>query len=46
LLLVEEAGGKVTDFRGFPTTVTGKSIVATNGRIHEQMISILKKNLA
>ncbi|HAV23156.1 MAG TPA: inositol monophosphatase [Bacteroidetes bacterium] len=46
LLLVEEAGGKVTDFRGFPTTVMGKSIVATNGRIHEQMISILKKNLA
>ena len=41
VLLVQEAGGWVTDFRGFPTTIYQKPVLATNGVIHEQMIEVL-----
>jgi myo-inositol-1(or 4)-monophosphatase len=34
---VREAGGMVTDFQGIPYQLGGKQIVASNGRIHEQM---------
>jgi myo-inositol-1(or 4)-monophosphatase len=36
VLLVEEAGGKVTDFSGAPYQLGGPMILATNGLIHEQ----------
>ncbi|MGC1402319.1 MAG: inositol monophosphatase family protein [Thermodesulfobacteriota bacterium] len=41
LLLVEEAGGKVTDFAGHPYHIEKKQILATNGRIHQEMVSLL-----
>jgi myo-inositol-1(or 4)-monophosphatase len=41
-LLVTEAGGKVTDFSGRPFNICMKQILASNGRIHQQMIGILK----
>jgi myo-inositol-1(or 4)-monophosphatase len=41
-LLVTEAGGKVTDFSGGPFNIYLKEILATNGKIHKQMIDILK----
>jgi myo-inositol-1(or 4)-monophosphatase len=41
-LLVEEAGGKVTDFAGRPFSVYGKQIVAANSRILKQMIRVLR----
>ncbi len=37
-LIVEEAGGKVTDFRGNEIDVFSKQILATNRRVHEEMI--------
>jgi len=37
LLLVEEAGGKVSDFSGQPYRLGGPMILATNGTIHEEM---------
>src|SRR6266446_1733609 len=37
VLLVEEAGGKVTDFAGNPYQLGGPVILATNGLIHEEM---------
>lgn len=43
-LLVEEAGGKVTDFSGnviFPDQPA--EVLATNGLIHEEMIQLLNK---
>jgi myo-inositol-1(or 4)-monophosphatase len=43
VLLVMEAGGKWTDFRGFPSTVYKEDILATNGLVHEQMVAVLKK---
>ncbi len=37
VVLVEEAGGMVTDFEGGRRAMEGVDIVATNGRIHEQL---------
>ncbi len=37
VLLVEEAGGKVSDFEGKPYQLGGPVILATNGLIHEEM---------
>jgi myo-inositol-1(or 4)-monophosphatase len=44
-LLVEEAGGEVTDFSGGPFNIYLKEILATNGKIHKQMIEVLKLSL-
>jgi myo-inositol-1(or 4)-monophosphatase len=41
-LLVTEAGGKVTDFSGGPFNIYLKEILASNGKIHQQMINVLK----
>lgn len=41
-LLVEEAGGLVTDFSGIQRDIFFKEILATNGKVHEQMMNTLK----
>jgi myo-inositol-1(or 4)-monophosphatase len=42
-LLLEEAGGKLTDYRGRPMVLNGAvQAVASNGRIHGDMIKTLK----
>lgn len=43
VLLVEEAGGKYTDLEGRPTTIHNKKILVSNGKIHEQMVTVLKR---
>jgi myo-inositol-1(or 4)-monophosphatase len=41
-LIVEEAGGKVTDVHGGPNYLAPEpSILATNGKIHDQMLAVL-----
>ena len=40
-LMVEEAGGIVTDFKGAPYSVYQPQILATNGRIHEEMLAVV-----
>ena len=42
-LIVEEAGGRVTDFSGGPFSIYGRECLASNGLIHEDMIRILSK---
>lgn len=42
-VIVEEAGGKVSDFLGENNHLFGKMLVATNGHIHENVIKILTK---
>jgi myo-inositol-1(or 4)-monophosphatase len=37
VLLIEEAGGRVSDFEGRPYQLGGPVILATNGLIHEEM---------
>lgn len=41
-LLVEEAGGRVSDTRGGAFHVRVSDVLATNGRVHEEMLSLLK----
>jgi myo-inositol-1(or 4)-monophosphatase len=41
LLLVEEAGGRVTDLRGCPLDLASPAVVASNGLIHEEMLRTL-----
>jgi myo-inositol-1(or 4)-monophosphatase len=41
-LLVQEAGGKVTDFERKKYSIYSKHILATNGKIHQQMIKVLR----
>jgi myo-inositol-1(or 4)-monophosphatase len=41
-LIVEEAGGRVTNFNGEPYSVYDKETLATNGLIHEEMLLQIK----
>lgn len=43
-LIVEEAGGLVTDFDGSKINIFSKRILASNGRVHKAMIEVLKQN--
>jgi myo-inositol-1(or 4)-monophosphatase len=40
-LIVEEAGGKVTNLSGGPLDISSGHILATNGKIHEEIIEVL-----
>jgi myo-inositol-1(or 4)-monophosphatase len=40
-LIVEEAGGKVTDFTGQKYSVYQHKLVATNGKIHAEMLDVI-----
>jgi myo-inositol-1(or 4)-monophosphatase len=42
-LLVEEAGGVVTGMRGEPWSLGMNSIVASNGAIHDELLSVLSQ---
>jgi myo-inositol-1(or 4)-monophosphatase len=41
-LMVREAGGTVTNFRGRDGSIYEGEVVASNGRIHQEMIDLLK----
>jgi histidinol-phosphatase len=40
-ILVEEAGGRLTDFTGKPTIYDG-TVLATNGRLHAEALALLR----
>ena len=42
IILVKEAGGFVTDFNGESEYIQNKTILATNAKINEEMIEVLK----
>jgi myo-inositol-1(or 4)-monophosphatase len=42
ILLVQEAGGCVSDLEGRPVDLAAGKLVASNGHIHEQMLRILR----
>ena len=46
-LIVEEAGGKVTDHEGNKFSVYQHKVLATNGKIHDEMVAVInnKKEL-
>jgi myo-inositol-1(or 4)-monophosphatase len=43
-LILEEAGGLVTDFDGSTINIDSKRILASNGKIHTQMVEVLMSN--
>ena len=45
VLVVTEAGGKVTEWNGKPISSTSSKILVRNGHIHNHFLSHLKKNL-
>jgi len=42
-LILKEAGGKITDFKGTKFNIYGKYIVATNGHIHKELLKNLRQ---
>lgn len=42
IVLIEEAGGRVSDFRGRPDVLFTGQIVASNGPIHDEMLEIVR----
>jgi len=42
-LIVREAGGTVTDFSGRTENITGDEIIASNGKIHPEILEIINK---
>ncbi len=44
-IIIEEAGGMITDFYGNKFSIYTKGVVASNGLIHQQMLEVIKKGL-
>ncbi|HLO69461.1 MAG TPA: inositol monophosphatase family protein [Flavipsychrobacter sp.] len=42
-LIVQEAGGRITNFEGDAYSVFDKETLATNGHIHEEMLRLIRK---
>jgi len=42
-LIVEEAGGKLTDFSGHSFSIWENETLASNGTIHDEMVSVMKQ---
>jgi len=40
-LIVKEAGGKMSDFKGGKFSIHGEETLASNGKIHEEMVRVL-----
>jgi myo-inositol-1(or 4)-monophosphatase len=41
LVIVEEGGGRVSDYRGGPPTLEGGELVASNGPLHAPMLEVI-----
>jgi myo-inositol-1(or 4)-monophosphatase len=46
ILLVEEAGGQVTDFAGTPCQLNSREVLASNGLIHTELVDLFKNMFA
>ncbi|HET9786802.1 MAG TPA: inositol monophosphatase family protein, partial [Pyrinomonadaceae bacterium] len=44
ILLIQEAGGRVTDFRDAPLDIYTPKVLASNGLVHRAMMSVLKNS--
>lgn len=42
-LIVKQAGGTVTDLQGNPWNALSRSIVATNGKIHDELLAVINR---
>jgi|SRR3989344_1886387 len=41
-LIIEEAGGKVTDYKGTPWTIEMENLIASNGRFHDKLLKVVR----
>jgi myo-inositol-1(or 4)-monophosphatase len=44
ILIIQQAGGVVTDFQGGDNSLFGKQLCASNGNIHQEMLSIIQSH--
>ncbi|MBU0732218.1 inositol monophosphatase [Patescibacteria group bacterium] len=42
ILLIQEAGGKITDFKGQPWPMKTADMIGSNGKIHDQIVKFIK----
>jgi len=42
IIMIEEAGGRVTDFSGHGWQIGGRQIIASNGKVHNELLKIIK----
>ena len=42
VVIVREAGGKLSDFNGNEYSIYGNETLASNGRIHDEMVKVIK----
>ncbi|HET7909824.1 MAG TPA: inositol monophosphatase family protein, partial [Nitrospira sp.] len=45
VVIVQQAGGLVTDLRGNAHSIYQPELVASNGRIHREMLDVIRENL-
>lgn len=45
VVVLREAGGRVTDFHGNPHSIYQPELVASNGRIHGAMLTVIREDL-
>jgi myo-inositol-1(or 4)-monophosphatase len=45
VFIVEQAGGKTTDFKGEDNYIFGRQLVSTNGNIHAELLTALQEKL-
>ncbi len=41
-VVVKEAGGRLSDFKGSEFSIAGNETLASNGRIHDEMVALIK----
>lgn len=46
ILLIKEAGGRVTDFSGAPVRLASDEVLASNGLIHAELVALFKDMFA
>lgn len=44
ILIIGEAGGKVTDYKGNSGEYSGREVLATNGKLHEVFLNLIQDN--
>ncbi len=43
MLMVQEAGGMVTDFNGDPNKIATNGLVVSNGKVHKEILRVIKQ---
>jgi myo-inositol-1(or 4)-monophosphatase len=45
VVILREAGGRVTDFAGNTHSIYGQELVVSNGPIHQAMLDVLQEDV-